>query len=227
MLFCLLAVSLRGAIHFASAAPVPSVAAPQRASAALADSSPGTDSSATSNSVSDALPKPLVDKAKVSVFDDCIFEGAMFDASSTVESIGSWINVRVHNSLLENASGFYSLLEAAKCLTSSYDHMLPGDALSLRKEIVDFIATNLDTYCKRGEFSRTWREEIALRYFPENQDLTSSRSDMLISCGTAFQERVYLANVNEYLEGMAHPFTLIDECALLAFARMWDVRVVV
>ena len=227
MLFCLLAVSLRGAIHFDSAVPVPSVAALQRASATLADFSPGTDASATSNSGSDAPPKPLVDEAKVFVFDDCIFEGAVFDASSTVESEGSWINLRVHNVLLEHACGFYSLLEAAKCLPASYDLMLPDDAFSLRKEIVNFIATKLDTNIESGEGSGTWREEIASLYFPENQNLTSPRPDLLIIVAHGAKERVYLDSINDYLEAMACPGTHIDAFALLAFAQMWDVRVVV
>jgi hypothetical protein len=167
------------------------------------------------------------------LFDHCIFEGFMFDASSTpsVESEGSWIeglfNVRVHNILLEHVCGFYSLLEAAKCLPASYGLILPDDALSLRKAIVDFIATNLDTYCERGMFSRTWYEEIALRYFPENPDPSSPKSDLMIWADTGLKERVLLYSINDYLEAMALPGTHIDECALLAFARMWDVRVVV
>jgi hypothetical protein len=58
----------------------------------------GTNASASSDSGSDATPTPPVDDAKVFVFDDCIFEGAMVDASSTVESEGSWINLRSSDS---------------------------------------------------------------------------------------------------------------------------------
>ena len=239
-----------GAIHFASAAPVPSVAASQRASALLADSTSCTVASASSNSVSDAPPKPLLNETKVSIIseeeeedeedgeeeqeeeeeDDYISEGNMSDASSTIESEGISIeghfNVRVHNTLPEYSCGFFSLLEAAKCLTASYSLEVPDDALSLRKAIVDFIRTNLDTCCEGGGFGRTWREEIALKYFSENQDLPSPQSDLLWLYRTDVEGKIFVKSINDYLEAMANPLICIDQVALMAFARIWDVRVV-
>ena len=224
---------VHGAIHFASAAPVPSVAASQRASNILADSASCTDASATSNSVSDASPKPLLNEAKVSITseedeeeeeqeeeeDDYISDGNM---SSAIESEGISIeghfNVRVHNTLPEYSCGFFSLLEAAKCLTAPYSLVLPDDAVSLRKAIVEFIRTNLDTCCEGGGFGKTWREEIAFIYFSENQDLSLYRTDV--------EEEVFVKSIDDYLEAMANPLICIDPLAIMAFARIWDVRVV-
>jgi hypothetical protein len=124
---------------------------------------------------------------------DCIFEGSMLvpkpDASFTLESQGIRIegrfNVCVHNTLLDKPCSFFSLLEAAKCLTASYGLILPDDSVSLRKSIVDFMTTHLDTYCEGRclGLSGTWREEIALYYFPENQKRTSPKHYLkIINC---------------------------------------------
>jgi hypothetical protein len=233
-----LAVASSASLH-AGAAPA---SAPQHR-----PSAPLQSSSATSNSVSDAPPKPLVNVTKVSIIsedeeeneeeeqeeeeeDDYISEGNMSDASSTIVSEGMSIeghfNVRVHNTLPEYSCGFFSLLEAAKCLTASYSLELPDDAVSLRKAIVDFIRTNLDTCCEGGGSGRTWREEIALKYFSETQYLPSPQSNLLSLYRTDFEGEIFVKSINDYLEAMANPLILIDELALMAFARIWDVRVV-
>jgi len=233
---CTLAAPVRGAPHVASVAPVFSAAAAPRWPTAIhADFTFGTNASATCNSVSDSPSKPLLDgqQAKVSISGHDTSVGSMYDASSTIESGGGWciedhFSVCIHSTLKSDSCGLVSLLEAANCLTASYDVILPDDASRLRKAVVDFITNNMDTCCEGGciGLSRTWREEIALQYFPKNQNLTRPRT-LMIRTNTKAEEFVYLESIHDYLEAMATPRTRIDSFFLLAFARMWDVRVVV
>jgi hypothetical protein len=154
--------------------------------------------------------------------------GCISDVSSDLGEgqIEGLFNICVHNTLLGDSCGLVSLLEAAKCLDTSYGLIFPDDAASLRTAIVDFIAKHLDTCCE-GEcsgISRTWREKIALQYFPEKQ--VPVRYLLNIHAGTEQEEEVVIENMNDYLEAMAMPRTQIDDIALLALARMWDVRLV-
>ena len=193
----------------------------------------GTDASGKSNSGIDAPPEPLLEKC--SIYADYISEGCMFDASNTLKSqrirIEGSFNVRVHDTadLLDEYCGWVSLLEAANCRTASYGRILPDDSASLRKSIVDFITLNLDTCCEGRCFglSGTWREEISLTYFPENQNPSGPRNCLLIHYyRTEREEHLFLDSINDYLKALAMPLTRIDAFVLLAFARMWDVRVV-
>jgi hypothetical protein len=146
-------------------------------------------------------------------------------AAITLSRVGRF-NGRIHATPLDGSCGPAALLEALKHLaqTQGYHFNIPVDADDMRRALIADITESLATPGSNPD-SYTLEQEIEAEYFPGDLLPEERRG---VFCPDLDEEHYILVeSVEDYLAAMLMRRTHIDEFMLLAFARMWNVRVAV